>query len=1260
MSTFQNMGVMAGVLRRAWYMPLQEEDMPQVMPATIQASKLGVERILAAWERERQQKKPSLQRMMVSLCKREGICGMATAVATGALTGFVRPFLLKLLINDAADKQRGMILAAFVCLTLLLEAQVVVVNKYELGDRVSSALVASLGVLVQRKGLCLAPGVAGDLNERVLMAADVIPAFENWRLLWGVAAAFSSLIFGMLLLVVAIGWVGFLGGLTILAAIALARYLSLRSRPLEVARLDYASRRLGITTRTLDSIRAVKFCAWEDRFLKDIRDARAMECQMMKRFRLRQFISSQIGRVTPIFAAAFTYAVVIAAGWELDAGMVYAVLSTYQSMRAALVVIPISVSFLIALSTSFERVTRYLALPELDTPEGFEDEKLAIDIEHATFRWPVDATAADGGTASAPIAVDQLRLQLPWGTLTGIIGGVGSGKSGLLTAVLGELRCDTGGKFRADLRSVGVVTQKAFVVNATLQENVVFGRPWDEALFNAVAWAAALDVDLKQLPGGRLTEIGERGVTLSGGQQQRLSIARALYGQPRLLVLDDPLAAVDGRVAGQIFSRAIRGDAGGSYKKPEGQVLLMCLNQFRFLHQFDRVLFMENGKVVEEGLPQELVAQEGRFASFVGGSIGNADGSTDPTALDEEEPPTPDKPKGQLVQKELRASGKVKREVYMAYLRGMGWWRVAVCLLLGILTYAAFVGTDQWLAYWVETRNDNGSDNDSLNVFIYCVFAVAFTCLEISRGMAVAFACVATSKHVHDKCISHLLRAPMSYFDETPSGRLISRFGADLGMVDGLLAMLTEGMFSLIFNMAILLVIICITSPLMLIIVAVALLAFFSVLYLQDVANQDVKRISNNALSPVLTCLGETSEAHGKLIVRSMKFSSLYCKRFDTLLDNLNTSLFVGLNLIGTVVYSAYSLSFVIAAASSYIILNVGSSSPARLGLALTYAFLLPYFMNMVGQTYTVFTICLTSLERLLQSAGDGVPQEPAWTQPGDAKLLDAKWPTAGAVSFEDVSLVYRPGLPPALSGCSFQVPGGSKVGVVGRSGAGKSSLFVALFRLVEPSDGRVTIDGSDTASLGLGTLRGAMAIIPQEPLLFEGTIRGNIDPLSDHSAESVAAVLAAVGLQGREEDLPRQLSAGERQLLQMARTLLRRVPIVVMDEPTSNIDPRTDALVQRVLREAFAACTVLTIAHRLDTVIDADQVLVMDAGRVAESGAPQELLGRREGPLSAMVDGQGAARAAELRLRAAGRADGGGGRRLGAAPPPDPKAVSV
>eukprot|EP01065_Artemidia_motanka_P051532 TRINITY_DN9115_c2_g1_i2.p1 TRINITY_DN9115_c2_g1~~TRINITY_DN9115_c2_g1_i2.p1 ORF type:complete len:1113 (+),score=225.64 TRINITY_DN9115_c2_g1_i2:815-4153(+) len=1075
---------------------------------------------------------------------------------------------------------------------------------------------------------------------------------------------------------ITVGWIGLIGialmALTLMSNTRLSQF----SKQFEKRRLQHTDRRLGITTRAIDAIKAVKFCAWEDRFLRDIRAARDDECDELQQFRTIQFTNVSIGRINPILCAAATYLVMAGIGEELEPGRVYAILTVFQAMRLALIMIPLSLTYITAYSVAFGRIRRYLELPEYERISEPTDDT-AVSVRGATLVWPTQVSAAvspkakvnrnqvaaepeDAGSSDPRFALKQLDVSIGWGMKVAVVGSVGSGKSSLISGILGDMHIAQG-EVRAQLADVGYVPQRPFVICGTVQENIVFGRPWNKERFDAAIHGSSMASDLAQLTDGKDTEIGERGVTLSGGQQQRLSIARALYGAPKLLVMDDPLAAVDGRVGYQIFARAVLGncvdtdevDECARRVQPDGRTVVMALNQFRFLHSFDHVIYMRNGCVESQGTPSQLLSGCAHFKDFVGGDIGGGEGAAasgpqQDSSSAEEEQPQERKQGGGLVDAEEHKQGAVDAQVYKAFVSGMGSCRVAIALALALFTYFAMGFCDLWLSMWVSKYPDDSSSgpnatnttdetdvNTPFYASVYAAGSFVFLVSMIAAGVAIGNACVASSRTLHDSCITRIMRAPVAFFDSTPSGRVLSRLGADMSQVDNLLTMLTEALVTFSLTLLVLCIVIGIIAPPMFAVLGVAGVVYYFQVVAQDRTNQQVKRVSNDAMTPLLNVLGELGDSHGKLLVRVMGFGGLYERRFDTALDHFGEANLISTSLLNSCAYFSYILALVISSGTAFFLIRHGSVSAAQLGLALTYSFLLPYFLQMYALIWSMFNMSITSLERLLQCCSDTIPQEPDWHLPSDARLEHQEWPSCGAVSFRRAQLIYRPGLPPALDDCNLEIPGGSKVGVVGRTGAGKSSMFVLLFRLVDAASGQILLDSEDLSKIGLMTLRRKMAIIPQEPLLLEGTVRMNIDPFGEYDDEKIARALGRVGLSGRENDLPRQLSAGERQLLQMARTLLRDVRVVVMDEPTSNIDPKTDAVIQRVVREDFKHCTVITIAHRLDTVIDSDMMVVMEKGKVAESGPPHVLLQNARGMLSQMVEGQGTTRAAELKKKA-------------------------
>lgn len=903
--------------------------------------------------------------------------------------------------------------------------------------------------------------------------------------------------------------------------------------------------------------------------------------------------------------------------------------------------------------------------------DAIDDPDVIVDIRDAWFAFSQKDTAAtmrSNGHGSSTEEEDEderkghttinvhdsfclrdINLSVRRGELVGIAGEVGSGKSALLLSILGSMH-RMRGVLRVDVRSsssssssrrLGYVPQRPFIFSGTVRDNVVVGRTFDENLLNEAIRAAALDRDLTLMPRGLRTEIGERGVTLSGGQKMRIAIARAVYGDPALLIMDDALAAVDGHVAGRIWTNVCES------RRERGLTTIMALNQRQFLPFFDKFLELREGS-----RERFSVSTQKRVFSQSKKTPREDVDEDESTKTDERDAKTSNKVSSErntrrlpekLIEDEERRTGNVDLSLSFEFFfkRAGGWHAALIVLLLGCSAYGLMAATDLWLAAWVaDDGSFGGRMSDSTRAFGYIGFSLGQALLVFSLSSWDAWCVNKSCRAIHADCMGKLLRAPSLWFQRCPSGRIMSRFSSDLSLVDHMLADTIDNMLQFTFIVVSLVIVVSIIVVEIIPAFAIGIVVYALSVTAVNRSNREAKRETNNAQSPMLTTMAEA--VNGRLIIRVMGFEDYFLSRQIEHVDAWNRFNYFACSTVvfQSIVTSTLGFFFSMSAAGMiYINIRYFSFDDiALIGVALNYVFILPYFLGIYSSFVMSITYAFTSMERIAEYASDDFPQEPAWSLPNDPSPRD--WPSDGRLEFRDVSMRYRPGLPLALRGVNVIFEGGHRVGVVGRTGAGKSSLISLLFRLTEAASGRVEIDGRDAKSVGLHCLRNALAILPQTPLLFPGSLAHNLDPFRRRPMTELLASLRRVGLvkQGvgveALQSSASDLSVGQLQLLALARLLLvrDRVKIIVMDEPTANIDVRTDAKLQAIIASEFKDKTMITIAHRLETIIDYDRVLVMDSGRAAEFDSPRALLQKRGGLFSNMVASLGSDTARALR----------------------------
>jgi len=1172
--------------------------------------------------------------------------------AFGGLLGTAGKFLvLRRMIAGVTDGGGGTRVALDALLftaILALEGLCAVIARQVLAGHVIHALVARSNALLSRK----APKLADDSGQPALAAvfgADMPKALAFMKFMSMLPCGVAALLGGVTILVIFLGPPSLVClGLMVLTVFGQGT-LTQRSRKLEKVQMAARDRRTGAIGAAIASAKAVKLYAWEEQYLEQIGKRRDEQVDLVTKYRAYVALSVNIGKSFPVVAGAVTLMVVAATrGGALDAENAFSALAVLQTLRVGMIMLPLSIVLANTFLQIFERVGEILVAPEAAAPSPIPDG------DAAAIRFRAAVAVRGAAVPAAAVATDEAKVELleapahdfsltcgdlaiKRGGVTAVVGGVGSGKSTLLDACLGRAALSKGGV--ASSQKAGYAPQQPFVASGTVLENILLGRPLDEDAFSKAVAVASLGRDLGLLPEGRDTTVGERGTTLSGGQQHRLGVARAVYGDPELLLLDASLAAVDAAVARGIFD-ALKAWAAEDPKR----CVAIVLSQLHFLPECDRVVLLDKGRVLVDGTHLDVQRgawPDGSFAAFAAAALtGNAEpektvddvAAPEAVAVAEKEPDAGEA--APLIKQEKIRRGLIASDVLVMFARAVGWYRVWAVVAGYLLAGGVLACTDVVLARW--TAAPKGGRARRL-MALYGAGSLIYLIVLCLSSLYSVYAVARGGRGLHRDSIATVLAAPLSWFESVPSGRILSRFAADFDVLDLEWGNMVDGFLSMSTMFLMLLVAMCAIVPALIPINVGVSLALAYSLGAINVANRDVKRLANAAVAPTVTNAVEMGA--GRSVAGAVGCSEFFAKRQRVFLDESLKAAYQS-NGISNACYMQATLWCSIMALGCALVISLapGVAPKAVAPVALTYALISPYFAAMMSEVYLMMNLMATSLERIAEympsERGGGVPGEAAREAEADAKA-GARWPAAGRVVFDDVSLRYRPGLPLALKGASFTCEAGSKVGIVGRTGAGKSTILVGLFRLVDVFGGSIKIDGVDTATLGLKLLRRRLCIIPQEATLLTGTARQNLDPFDEHSLKDCTRVLEAVGLSKSLLDAPLEddsLSGGERQLLALARALLRRSRVVCFDEATAHVDAATDQKILEVVDREFRASTLIAIAHRLHTIIAFDRIVVMSEGRVAETGVPSELLNRTEGPFATMTAALGPAAKEELR----------------------------
>uniref|UniRef100_A0A674PFE0 Cystic fibrosis transmembrane conductance regulator n=1 Tax=Takifugu rubripes TaxID=31033 RepID=A0A674PFE0_TAKRU len=986
--------------------------------------------------------------------------------------------------------------------------------------------------------------------------------------------------------------------------------------------------RIRTMNEVVSGIRIIKMYAWEKPFAALVSNIRSKEIsKVMKSSYLRGLNMASFFCASKIIVF-ITFTLYVLLGNTISASRVFVTVSLYSAVRLTVTLFfPNAIETLYESRVSIQRIQVFV----------FIDEKISLV---ATIH--VDAPS-----------LQNVSFSLNSNQLIAVIGPVGAGKSSLLSSILGELP-----KEKGVLTVSGQMTyasQQPWVYPGTIRSNILFGKEMDPQKYERVLKACALKRDLQLLPEGDLTLIGDRGATLSGGQKARVNLARAVYRDADIYLLDDPLSAVDAEVGRHLFEECICG-----VLKNKRRILVT--HQLQYLKAADQILVLMEGHMVAKGTYAELQQSGVDFTSLLKkeeeeeqhpshdshsrirtlsqNSVVSRSSSLH-SVKDGEHLPVQTV---QTVPEESRAEGNIGLKLYLQYLRsGANVVVLLVVLLFNIMAQVSYIMQDWWLAHCQSTNItviQNGKNiteqlDTDFYLGIYGGLTLATVIFGFIRNMFLFNVLVRCAQSLHDRMFTAILRTPVRFFDINPIGRILNRFSKDIGQLDSKMPWIFVDFIQLFLQILGVIAVSASVIPWILIPVLPLLLVFIYLRRYFLQTSRDVKRLESTTRSPVFSHL--SSSLQGLWTIRAFQAEDRFQKTFDDYQDLhsqawflfLTTSRWFALRLDGI-------CSIFVTVTTFGCLLLRDQLDAGSVGLALTYAVtLMGMFQWAVRQSAEVENL-MTSVERVIEYTE--LEGEAPWqTQ----KRPPPDWPSKGLVTFDQVSFSYSDDSPPVLHSLKAMFLPQEKVGIVGRTGAGKSSLVSALFRLAEPK-GNIYIDGILTSEIGLHDLRQKMSIIPQDPVLFTGSMRKNLDPFNQHTDEELWNALEEVQLRSVVEDLPGKLetvlaesgsnfSVGQRQLVCLARALLRKNRILIIDEATANVDPRTDELIQKTIRDKFRECTVLTIAHRLNTIIDSDRILVLDAGNVHAYDVPYTLLQNPRGIFYKMVQQTGKQEAAAL-----------------------------
>lgn len=1118
-------------------------------------------------------------------------------------------------------------------------------------QHLSMKMRVACGSLIYRKTLRLSQTALGKatVGQMTNLLSNDLSRFDQGFVLAHYAwVGPIEVAFGTWLLYREIGYAALFGVVFLISFVPLQAFLAKRTSVLRLRTALRTDERVRLMNEVICGIQVIKMYCWEKPFSKLIAFARKKEMQAIRGhayimgliYSFEVFVSR-----TAIFISILGYVLL---GNYVTAERVFAITAIYNVMRPVITILfSISISSVAEVNVSILRVQKFLSYEEVSEPNQEDPEKSlngslkengvltrSLSVKEATTGVILKNVCAKWTEESTENTLDNISLSMSPNQLVAVIGPVGAGKSSLINVILGELAISSG---QMELKGrISLATQEPWLFSGSVKQNILFGEEYNEERYEKVVQSCALKSDFALLPHGDKTLVGERGKLLSGGQKARINLARCIYKQADIYLMDDPLSAVDANVGKHLYEICIR-----NFLKDK--MRLLVTHQLQYLQSADKIIVMNDGQIQAQGDYKELLKSGIDFSKLFDNSDDDGEKrrirSRQNSEINDEKLETEDEEP--LIEKESQSSGSISTSVYWQYFKAGGNACVVFLLIIAFLVcQGAANGAEYFVTYWVNLEQDYAAKQEASNftlnetidrnqiLYIYSGLTLLTVIIAVVKSISFMIFFTVASRNLHNYIFSQIIKARMRFYNSNPSGRILNRFSKDIGNIDEYIPSVLID----VIEIGLLLggtVVLTSVVELFLIIPAIGLMVLFYGLrcvYIET--SRSVKRIEAITKSPVFSHM--TASVQGLSTIRAFAAQKLLVKEFDELQNRHSAAwfLFIASSRCFAFWLDAICISCIAAATFSLIALNKVIHG-GDIGLVITQYIGLMGSLQWGMRQWSELENQMTSVERVLEYTK--LENEPEREEP---PALPESWPREGKVSFKNVLLRYNDNEPYVLKNLTFTVEPKEKVGIVGRTGAGKSSTISALFQLYD-LEGSIAIDGVETTKLPLDMVRSKISIIPQEPVLFSGPIRKNLDPFEEYSDQMLWDALEQVELKNDIAEMPAGLnsnvsegganfSVGQRQLICLARALIRSNKILVMDEATANVDPHTDSLIQTTIRNKFSDCTVFTIAHRLHTVMDSDKVLVMSAGKVEEFDHPHLLMQNEEGVLRHLVEDTG------------------------------------